>query len=278
MPGEDEDAFPVLSDRSNIVVIADEAHRTQYGFEAKLKIGRKSMSTAIDAANNSTVLQADTSPFGRFDDETETGSTSLDTAIRGMCDKRRLLDIVENFTVFEEARGGLIKKVAKNHQYLGVNKAIAQMIKLRESGDVEAAKRLGVFWHTQGSGKSLSMVFFTQKILRTLPGKWTFLIVTDREELDDQISKTFKATGAIPNAKLGGTKDNILVRAASGDHLKQLLKTDERYIFTLIQKFRTEAGAQYEKLSDRTDIIVITDEAHRRPPRQRSSRVRSNRN
>lgn len=66
MPGEDEDAFPVLSDRSNIVVIADEAHRTQYGFEAKLKIGRKSMSTATDAANNSTVLQADTSPFGRL--------------------------------------------------------------------------------------------------------------------------------------------------------------------------------------------------------------------
>lgn len=199
----------------------------------------------------------------RIDDETEAGSTSLDTAIRGVCDKRRLLDIVENFTIFEEARGGLIKKVAKNHQYLGVNKAIAQMIQLRESGDVEAAKRLGVFWHTQGSGKSLSMVFFTQKILRTLPGKWTFLIVTDRDELDDQISKTFKATGAIPKAKLGGTKDNILVRAASGDHLKQLLKTDERYIFTLIQKFRTEAGAQYEKLSDRSDIIVITDEAHR---------------
>lgn len=199
----------------------------------------------------------------RIDDETEAGSTSLDTAIRGMCDKQRLLDIVENFTIFEEARGGLIKKVAKNHQYLGVNKAIAQMIKLRESGDVDAAKRLGVFWHTQGSGKSLSMVFFTQKILRKLPGKWTFLIVTDREELDDQISKTFKATGAIPKAKLGGTKDNILVRAVSGDHLKQLLKTDERYIFTLIQKFRTEAGAQYEKLSDRSDIIVITDEAHR---------------
>lgn len=199
----------------------------------------------------------------RIDDETEKGSTTLDTALRGMCDKRRLLDIIENFTVFEEVRGGLIKKVAKNHQYLGVNKAIAQMVKLRESGDNEAAKRLGVFWHTQGSGKSLSMVFFTQKVLRKLPGKWTFVIVTDREELDDQISKTFKATGAIPKAKLGGTKDDILVRAASGEHLKQLLKTDERYIFTLIQKFRTEAGGQYEKLSDRSDIIVITDEAHR---------------
>ena len=199
----------------------------------------------------------------RIDDETEKGATTLDTALRGMCDKRRLLDIIENFTVFEEVRGGLIKKVAKNHQYLGVNKAITQMIKVRESGDEEAAKRLGVFWHTQGSGKSLSMVFFTQKVLRKLPGKWTFVIVTDRDELDDQISKTFKATGAIPKAKLGGTKQDILVRAASGEHLKQLLKTDERYIFTLIQKFRTEGGAQYEKLSDRSDIIVITDEAHR---------------
>jgi len=72
----------------------------------------------------------------RIDDEDEAGSTTLDTAIRGLCDKTRLLDIVENFTLFEEARGGLIKKVAKNHQYLGVNKAIAQMIKLREAGDI----------------------------------------------------------------------------------------------------------------------------------------------
>jgi type I restriction enzyme R subunit len=113
--------------------------------------------------------------------------------------------------VFETARGGLIKKVAKNHQYLGVNKAIAQMVKLRESGDREAAKKLGVFWHTQGSGKSLSMVFFTQKVLRKVPGKWTFVMVTDRAELDDQIYKTFKATGAITGAE---------VQATSAEHLK----------------------------------------------------------
>lgn len=190
----------------------------------------------------------------RVDDEEEAGSTSLNTALRGLCDKRRLLDIVENFTMFEEARGGLIKKVAKNHQYLGVNKAIAQMNRLRESGDQEAAKRLGVFWHTQGSGKSLSMLFFTQKILRKLPGKWTFVVVTDRDELDVQLYKTFIDTGAIT-----GTE----VQAESGEHLKQLLREDHRYIFSLIQKFRTDKGAVYPMISERSDIIVITDEAHR---------------
>ena len=190
----------------------------------------------------------------RIDDEEEVGSTTLDNAIRGLCDKSRLLDMVENFILFEEARGGLIKKVAKNHQYLGVNKAIAQMLKLRESGDIEAAKRLGVFWHTQGSGKSLSMVFFTQKILRKLPGKWTFVIATDRAELDDQIYKTFIATGAITGVE---------VQANSGDHLKLLLSEDHRYVFSLIQKFHTDMGGIYPKLSDRNDIIVITDEAHR---------------
>lgn len=190
----------------------------------------------------------------RIDDETEAGSTSLETALRGLCDKRRLLDVVENFTVFETARGGLIKKVAKNHQYLGVNKAIEQMIKLRESGDREAAKRLGVFWHTQGSGKSLSMVFFSQKVLRKLPGKWTFVMVTDRSELDDQIYKTFTATGAITGAE---------VQATSAENLKQLLREDHRYVFSLIQKFRTEKGEEYPQISDRDDIIVITDEAHR---------------
>ena len=190
----------------------------------------------------------------RIDDETEAGSTSLETAIRGLCDKRRLLDLVENFTVFETARGGLIKKVAKNHQYLGVNKAIAQMVKLRESGDREAAKKLGVFWHTQGSGKSLSMVFFTQKVLRKLPGKWTFVMVTDRAELDDQIYKTFTATGAIT-----GTE----VQATSAENLKALLREDHRYVFSLIQKFRTDKGEAYPKISERDDIVVITDEAHR---------------
>ena len=211
---------------------------------------------------------------------------SLSRALRGLLEPARLLDYIENFTVFEEGKGGLIKKTAKNHQFLGVNKAIARLVELRGLGtppvgaphgrdafrsnvaEAESArahgallqkpgegrKRLGVFWHTQGSGKSLSMVFFTQKILRTLPGTWSFVVVTDREELDDQISKTFKATGAT-------TREDV--RATSGEHLKQMLRGNERYIFTLIQKFRTEAGQPYPMLSDRSDVIVITDEAHR---------------
>ena len=138
-----------------------------------------------------------------------------------------------------------------------MNKSIARLVALRETEKLErepSRKRLGVFWHTQGSGKSLSMVFFTQKVLRRVLGSCTFVIVTDREELDDQISKTFKATGATARED---------VRATSGEHLKELLRGNERYIFTLIQKFRNEPGQAYPMLSDRSDVIVITDEAHR---------------
>uniref|UniRef100_UPI0023F10D2B type I restriction endonuclease n=1 Tax=Metallibacterium scheffleri TaxID=993689 RepID=UPI0023F10D2B len=136
----------------------------------------------------------------RVDDEAEVlgpnaGTVSLERALRGLLTPARLLDYVENFTLFEEAKGGLVKKTAKNHQFLGVNKAIARLQELRASEPAER-KRLGVFWHTQGSGKSLSMVFFTQKVLRRVLGSCTFVVVTDREELDAQISKTFKATGA----------------------------------------------------------------------------------
>ena len=100
------------------------------------------------------------------------------------------------------------------------------------------------------------MVFFSQKILRKLTGNWTFLIITDREDLDDQIYKNFAYAGAV-------TEPEKNVRANSAEHLKELLQDDHRYIFTLIQKFRTEKGQQYPKLSDRSDIIVIADEAHR---------------
>jgi type I restriction enzyme R subunit len=189
------------------------------------------------------------SEWKKISDEEEPGVISLETVLRGVCEPSRFLDMVENFTVFEEVRGGLAKKVARNHQYLGVNKAIKAVV---EMGDNQG--KLGVFWHTQGSGKSLSMVFFTQKILRKIKGNWTFAIVTDRNELDEQIYKTFVATGAISEAE---------AQAGSGEHLKQLLQEDHRYVFTLIQKFRSEPGEPYEKLSDREDIIVITDEAHR---------------
>lgn len=98
------------------------------------------------------------------------------------------------------------------------------------------------------------MVFFAQKILRKIPGNWTFVIVTDRNELDEQIYKTFAATGAV---------GEVEAHATSGAHLKQLLSEDHRYVFTLIQKFGTKKGEVYPQLSDRQDIIVITDEAHR---------------
>ncbi|MHB8160792.1 MAG: type I restriction endonuclease subunit R [Thermoleophilia bacterium] len=196
-----------------------------------------------------------TSEWGHFNEwkkinsEGEAGVVSLETMIRGVCEKGRFLDLVENFTVFSDIRGGLIKMVAKNHQFLGVNNAIEAM------GDARGRQgRLGVFWHTQGSGKSLSMVFFSQKVLRKLPGNYTFLIVTDRTDLDDQIYKYFASAGSV-------TENEI--QASSGENLQQLLREDHRFIFTLIQKFRTEKGATYPELSDRDDIIVITDEAHR---------------
>lgn len=189
----------------------------------------------------------------RINDEGEKGVVSLETAIRGIGEPSRLLDIIENFTVFEDVAGGVIKKIAKNHQYLGVNKAIAEVWRTKDRPKDQAG-RLGVFWHTQGSGKSLSMVFFAQKILRKIPGNWTFVIVTDRNELDEQIYKTFAATGAV---------GEVEAHATSGAHLKQLLSEDHRYVFTLIQKFGTKKGEVYPQLSDRQDIIVITDEAHR---------------
>lgn len=189
----------------------------------------------------------------RINDEGEKGVVSLETAIRGIGEPSRLLDIVENFTVFEDVAGGVVKKIAKNHQYLGVNKAIAEVWRTKDRPKDQAG-RLGVFWHTQGSGKSLSMVFFAQKILRKIPGNWTFVIVTDRNELDEQIYKTFAATGAV---------GEVEAHATSGAHLKQLLSEDHRYVFTLIQKFGTKKGEVYPQLSDRQDIIVITDEAHR---------------
>ena len=185
----------------------------------------------------------------RIKSETEPESVSLETVIRGTCHPDRLLDLVENFTLFMDVPGGLIKIVAKNHQYLGVTNALAAMaeIKAREG-------RLGVFWHTQGSGKSVSMIFFSQKVLRKMPGNWSLVIITDRKELDGQIYKNFASSGVITESK---------PQAESSRHLRQLLTENHRYVFTLIHKFRTEKGDAHPVLSEREDIIVITDEAHR---------------
>ncbi len=184
----------------------------------------------------------------RIEREDEPRRVSLEVLIRGVCDRARLLDLVENFTLFSEEKSGLSKILAQNHQVLGVNKAIAATLQARAAGH----GRAGVFWHTQGAGKSLSMVFFAQKILRKVEGNWTFVVVTDRVELDDQIAKTFKATGAVSES------ESQECHAGSGVALRDLLRGNHRYVFTLIQKFQTP-----EMLCDRPDVIVLTDEAHR---------------
>ena len=185
----------------------------------------------------------------KINSEGEEGIISLDTMIRGTSEPSLLLDLVENFTLFMEARGGLVKLLGMNHQYLGVKNAFQALeeIQTREG-------RLGVFWHTQGSGKSVSMIFLAQKVLRKVPGNWTFVLVTDRQELDQQIYKNFTNAGVITEQQ---------AQAESSAHLRHLLREDHRYVFTLIHKFRTEGAETHPVLSERSDIIVITDEAHR---------------
>ncbi len=184
----------------------------------------------------------------RIEREDEPRRVSLEVMIRGTCDRARLLDLAENFTVFSTEKSGLAKIVGQNHQFLGVNNAIASMLEAR----AKRHGRGGVFWQTQGSGKSFAMLFFAQKVMRKLTGNWTFVVVTDRKELDDQIAKTFKAASAVSESE--GDK----CHANSGAHLRTLLRGNHRYVFTLIHKFQTS-----EMLSDRSDIVVLTDEAHR---------------
>jgi type I restriction enzyme R subunit len=183
----------------------------------------------------------------RVASEEETPGISLNTLLRATCEKRRLLDLLENFCRFSESKGAVTKLVARNHQFLGVNRAI-EPLKTAQDG------RLGVFWHTQGSGKSYSMVFFAEKVFRKLPGNWTFVVITDRQELDTQIYRTFATCGAATEG---------YCQATSTNHLRKLLGEDHRYVFTLIHKFRTEPATLHPVLSERDDIIVLTDEAHR---------------
>ena len=189
------------------------------------------------------------SEWKKISDEAEEGKVSLETIIKGTCEKKRILDIIENFILFEERQGEIRKLIAKYHQYLGVNNVIQAFRNIEQSKG-----RLGVFWHTQGSGKSYSMIFFSQKVLRKFKGNYTFVIVTDRDELDTQIYQRFKNCEAVTEP---------FVKAESAAHLRQLLQEDHRNVFTLIHKFRTEKGEPHPVLSQRKDIIVITDESHR---------------
>ena len=237
--------------------------------------------------------------------EKDKGRVDAEALLDGMLAKERLLDLVENFILFDDSRaGGTRKIVARNHQVLGVNKAVESVLhqeelkrqfppdrrtieyteswtrpELKQAAetppqDVPYAKplkiasrkqielslvkrahpdlgRLGVFWHTQGSGKSYSMVFFTEKVRRVVPGNFTFLVMTDREDLDDQIWRTFIGCGVT---------DEKTPRAGSGDDLREMLSENSRFVFSLIHKFNQQVTEPYSK---RDDIIVISDEAHR---------------
>ena len=238
-------------------------------------------------------------------DEADRGSLEAEVLLNGMLAHDRLLDIVENFIVFDDSKPGRTRKViARNHQVLGVNRAVASVSRqetlklefppeqrlthrvielplesrgtpkhlpatgmvaeapprLVPKGSVDIVERahpelgrLGVFWHTQGSGKSYSMAFFAEKVRRTLEGNFTFLLMTDRNDLDGQIYKTFVGCG------IAG--DNT-PRASSGDDLERLLKENHRYVFSLIHKFNKDVDPN-RPYSERDDIIVISDEAHR---------------
>ena len=216
----------------------------------------------------------------------------LEILIRGMLDKKTLLDLIRHFIVFEKSKKedkntGIItietiKKLAAYHQYYAVNRAVestlrasgfikkdnltADLMLLREApesyGGVQGVslqpigdKKGGVVWHTQGSGKSLSMVFYTGKIVLAMDNP-TVLVITDRNDLDDQLFDTFAASKQLLRQEP--------VQASNREELKNLLKVASGgVIFTTIQKFQPEEGNVYEKLSDRKNIIVIADEAHR---------------
>ena len=251
-----------------------------------------------------------TSEWGHFAewkrlDEADKGSLEAEVLLNGILAHDRLLDIVENFILFDDSKPGATRKViARNHQVLGVNRAVASVarqerLKLEFSpeqrlrhrvvelplesrasvehlpvsgmiaetasphlpqGPVNIVERshpdlgrLGVFWHTQGSGKSYSMAFFAEKVRRSLEGNFTFLLMTDRNDLGNQIYKTFVGCGIA---------DDKTSRAASGDDLEKLLKENHRYVFSLIHKFNKDVDPK-QPYSERDDIIVISDEAHR---------------
>ena len=174
--------------------------------------------------------------------------TSLELAASGLCAPERLLDYFENFVLYHKDTQ---KIIAQNHQFIGVNNAYEAFQRRQEKQG-----RLGVFWHTQGSGKSFSMIFYARKIFRKQTGNFTFVVVTDRDDLDGQIYRNFLNTGTV--------QQNEAARPKDGEEMRKFLgQQSKRIVFTLIQKFRWPQGKAYPVLSGRDDIIVIVDEAHR---------------
>jgi type I restriction enzyme R subunit len=235
-------------------------------------------------------------------DESEKGSVEAQVLLDGMLAHDRLLDLVENFILFDASKpGGTRKIIGQNHQVLGVNNAVesvrrqeqlrrryppekrltyrtvelrvedladADLLPLAQMEERDITKpmlqwvesahpnlgKLGVFWHTQGSGKSYSMAFFAEKVRRQISAKFTFLLMTDRNDLDGQIYRTFAGCEIVD--------PKTTPRAKDGKDLKRMLKENHRYIFSLIHKFNQDVNPR-EPYSDRDDIIVISDEAHR---------------
>ena len=182
--------------------------------------------------------------------EEDEGSVALETMLRGICKKENFLDLFENFILYDHSGGHTAKILARNHQYLGVNEAM-KAYTARKLND----GKLGVFWHTQGSGKSYSMVFFAKKVRRKMEGTPTFVILIDRDELNTQISDTFENCGL-----LGKNIKASKFMAASGDDLVKKLQGNPSFIFTLIQKFNQP---DEEPIYPEHDIIIMSDEAHR---------------
>jgi len=183
--------------------------------------------------------------------EEDAGVVDMETLLKGVCSKSNFLDLFENFILFDDSSEPLVKIIAQNQQFLGVNRAIdgVRERKVRDG-------KLGVFWHTQGAGKSYSIAFFTRKVHRRIGGNFTFLILTDRDDLDKQIYSTFAGCGVVDN-------DKDPCRAGSGVELKAMLADAHKgYVFSLIQKFNQPVTLD-NPYSNRDDIIVITDEAHR---------------
>jgi type I restriction enzyme R subunit len=173
--------------------------------------------------------------------------TSLEGVIAGLLPPHRLLDYVENFVLYYKDSQ---KIIAQNHQFIGVNRAYDAFL-----NRATLQGKLGVFWHTQGSGKSFSMIFYARKIFRKQTGNFTFVVVTDRDDLDGQIYRNFLNTNTVKMAEA--------VRPKNSEEMRKFLGQNKRLVFTLIQKFRFDKGREYPELSNRDDIIVIVDEAHR---------------
>lgn len=173
--------------------------------------------------------------------------TSVERFLQGLCAQEKLLDYLENFVLYHK---GSQKIIAQNHQFIGVNRGFEKFLRRGELGG-----KLGVFWHTQGSGKSFSMIFYARKIIRKVPGNYSFVVVTDREDLDGQIYRNFLNTDTVSKADAAQPKDS--------EQLRRFLAQNNKLVFTLIQKFRWPKGQRYPVLTERDDIIVIVDEAHR---------------